>query len=506
MPTGDLSIEEQICNRYQAQLDQLDRIVYLLGQTEQEVLRIITPLDQEQRQLSRQIEVMNLQHEILEQAAKREVDLSQPEILGGFNRTYRERLITLQQNFIQDYQNFLQQRTHYFAQEQIFSLNDIQRSALSTQFQQRLAEEMLDYRAFELTVATYVLQTQRSLKAEIQDHFERYEALDRQKVQTIEAAYERRNFLGEKQQQLQQAQQDLLDNPHWHLLKACEQGELVQVEELVAAQRKSARNLFVDQVGAAGRTALHLACGNSHFTVVNYLLQQGANPLLADSAGYLPWHYAVVKSQSCTTTILEVLWQQLTAKAKNKECVDVMGPYGRTALHTATFFGNKTAVEWLLARGANINAAEQGAAQRTPLHNAAFKGYVTIVSILLKNGANPLATNANGESPLFEALFYGQEAVAQVFREQHLWLVPAQQAQLKEYLTDRPALRQCLIRLLQPEMELYTRAMTLESTYCSEHAGSSRAAQLGASLGNMWKTPITPSSDEPKSLTPTSSW
>jgi ankyrin repeat protein len=488
---NDLSIDEQIRNDYQAQLDQLDRIVYLMGQTEQEALQIITPLDQEQKQLDRQTEVMNLQHEILGQAAKRYTDLSQPETFIQLNRTYQERLAILQQNFTQDYENFLKQRKHYFDfdQNQIIPLEGAPRSMLLEQFQQTLATEMPVYQAFELTAGTYAIWELKSLEAEIQRHIERYEALDRQKILTLETARERRDFLDERQQQLQQTQQNLLTKPHWNFLKACEQGDLPQVEALVTAQRKAAHT-FINQTGLAGRTALHLACGNGHFTVVNYLLQHGANPLLPDSIGYLPWHYAAVKRQSCTTTIFEVLGQYIKkVNSKENDTVNAVGPYGRTALHTAALFGNQAAVKWLLEQGANVNAAEQGAAQRTPLHNAAFKGHVEVVRTLLEHKANPFALNANQETPLFEALFYGQETVARIFHDQRLWLTPSEQKQLQTYLTDRPALRQCLKRLLQPEIELHAKVVALESAHHLVHPSTSQvtvAAQLSTRLTHLW--------------------
>jgi ankyrin repeat protein len=488
---NDLSADEQIRNDYQAQLDQLDYIVYLIGKTEQETLQIITPLDKEQKQLDRQTEVMNLQHEIFGQAAKRDTDLSH-ETLIQLNRTYQERLTILQQNFNQDYENFLKQRKHYFDQNQILPLEGA-RSMLLTQFQQTLATEMCVYQAFELIAGTYANQALKTLETEIQKHIERYEALDRQKILILETARERRDFLGERQQQLQQAQQNLRTDPHWNFLIACEQGDLPQVETIVTAQDESTRPSFINQASPAGRTALHLACGNGHFTVVNYLLQQGANPLLPDSMGYLPWHYAAVKRQSCTTTIFEVL-ELYIKKVKNKEnnTVDAAGPYGRTALHTAALFGNQAAVKWLLVQGANVHAAEQGAAQRTPLHNAAFKGHTEVVRTLLEHGANPLALNANQETPLFEALFYGQEAVARIFRDQHLWLTLSEQKELLTYLAERPALRQCLIRLLQPEVELHAQAVALELDHRSAHSSTSQATvapgatQLSASLTRAW--------------------
>jgi ankyrin repeat protein len=455
---------------------------------------------------------MNLQHEILEQAAKRYTDLSQPKTLIQLNRTYQERLAVLQQNFTQDYENFLKQRKHYFDQNQIIPLEGSSRSMLLAQFQQTLVAEMSVYQAFELTAGTYANQALKSSEAKIQRHIERYEALDRQKILALETAREQRDFLGGQQQQLQQIQQNLLNDPHLNFLKACEQGDLPQVEALVPAQRKTAHT-FINKASSTGRSALHLACGNGHFTVVNYLLQHSANPLLPDSMGYLPWHYAAVKRQSCTTTIFEVLGQYINAKVQSKEndIVNATGPYGRTALHTAALFGNQAAVKWLLVQGANVNAAEQGVAQRTPLHNAAFKGHAEVVRILLEHGANPLALNANQETPLFEALFYGQETVARIFRNQHLWITPLEQKQLQTYFADRPALCQCIIRLLQPEVELHAQAVALESDHCSAHPSTSQATmvpvatQLSASLTRVWTdTASTIPSKPPQVFTPAS--
>jgi ankyrin repeat protein len=120
------------------------------------------------------------------------------------------------------------------------------------------------------------------------------------------------------------------------------------------------------------------------------------------------------------------------------------------------------------------------------LHNAAYKGRVDVVRYLLEHSANPFLLNANQETALFEALFEGREAVAQVFRARHFWLTPTEQAQLQKQLEYRPAARQCLLRLLQPEIALHAEAVALETTQNLAAQTQSPAAQLGTSLTRFW--------------------
>jgi ankyrin repeat protein len=59
--------------------------------------------------------------------------------------------------------------------------------------------------------------------------------------------------------------------------------------------------------------------------------------------------------------------------------------------------GNKSIVDLLLARGANVNVREGGG--MTALHEAAGQGNVEYVRLLLAKGANPAAKTDDGKLP-----------------------------------------------------------------------------------------------------------
>lgn len=60
----------------------------------------------------------------------------------------------------------------------------------------------------------------------------------------------------------------------------------------------------------------------------------------------------------------------------------------------AVDFGQHALVEWLLARGANVNARADAQSRHTALHSAAWNGDLRMVQLLLAAGADPHARDA----------------------------------------------------------------------------------------------------------------
>lgn len=77
---------------------------------------------------------------------------------------------------------------------------------------------------------------------------------------------------------------------------------------------------------------------------------------------------------------------------------------GFTALHLAAFFGdNTTVVSALLDAGAQVDAIARNSQQVTPLHSAIAGGHSTIARFLVERGANVNARQEGGFTPLMEA-------------------------------------------------------------------------------------------------------
>ena len=72
---------------------------------------------------------------------------------------------------------------------------------------------------------------------------------------------------------------------------------------------------------------------------------------------------------------------------------------GWTPLHLAAFFGQRAAVERLLAAGADLNAVSRNALHNTPLHAAVAGGHVDVSLLLIEAGAGVNVSDAGGHTP-----------------------------------------------------------------------------------------------------------
>ena len=85
---------------------------------------------------------------------------------------------------------------------------------------------------------------------------------------------------------------------------------------------------------------------------------------------------------------------------------------GRRALNYAALYNRVDAIQFLLARGADIQAANNTGF--TPLHHAAEAGSLDAARALLEAGADPNQLNVQGETPAEVARREGQPAVAEL--------------------------------------------------------------------------------------------
>lgn len=97
----------------------------------------------------------------------------------------------------------------------------------------------------------------------------------------------------------------------------------------------------------------------------------------------------------------------LEADAKLLEATD---PVGRTCLHLAVLQGHKEIAEYLLTKGATVNAKDTNG--RTALHVAALKGNKEIASLLVSKGADKTIQDNDKYTPSQVAYVQKHEDVA----------------------------------------------------------------------------------------------
>ena len=180
-----------------------------------------------------------------------------------------------------------------------------------------------------------------------------------------------------------------------------------------------------------GDTPLHYAARYGQKNVAELLITKGADVNAKNKNGDLPTHLALRGNlESPKKEVLELL----IAKGTNLSCiqisahqgdlakvrsfveqgisVDSRDSEGRTALHYAAMQGKADVVEFLLSRGADVNAKDKDFGF-IPLHHAASGGHKDVVEMLLAKGADVNAKDKYGWTPLDSAV-YGQKDVAEL--------------------------------------------------------------------------------------------
>jgi len=133
-----------------------------------------------------------------------------------------------------------------------------------------------------------------------------------------------------------------------------------------------------------GTTACHEAASCGHWEVVQWLLDQQADPSALDSRRCSPVHLAAIHGH------VEVLQTLATVTDLDHRHVN-----SSSALHQAAFGGHLAAVELLAAGDAAVDALGQ-----TALHYAALRGHREVMALLLRRGAAINARDQQGRSPL----------------------------------------------------------------------------------------------------------
>ncbi|KAH7151539.1 ankyrin repeat-containing domain protein [Fusarium sp. MPI-SDFR-AT-0072] len=139
-----------------------------------------------------------------------------------------------------------------------------------------------------------------------------------------------------------------------------------------------------------GGTPITMAAGKGHLEVVRYLLENGCDD---DSVDGIPgWDAFIVACERGQPNIIKYLVDE---KELN---VDRNGSNGVTPLITAAQSQQTAAMEYLVNRGARIDAVDNDGS--TALLHAVMKKRVGAVEWLVKRGADSRKKNKKGVSPL----------------------------------------------------------------------------------------------------------
>lgn len=209
----------------------------------------------------------------------------------------------------------------------------------------------------------------------------------------------------------------------WSMVQAALRGDYRLVETRVSDGA---------DVHAKGEAALRLAVRNGHFGIVEYLLDAGADPLIAardmlknfsvpaGSVAALIIRYLMIRISNIKSELVQsddslclriaslyglhsLIKEQIQLGVNVSDCND-------EALRLAVRSGNLAVAQELLRAGANVNAQDDEA-----LSLAAASGHIDLVGILLSAGANPCARNYDA---LISASRNGYEQIVQAFLDQ----------------------------------------------------------------------------------------
>lgn len=157
------------------------------------------------------------------------------------------------------------------------------------------------------------------------------------------------------------------------LAEAAQRGDLASVKTLLASAE-----VQINEPARDGMTALVWATQANDLTIVQSLLEAGADANLGNRYGITPlWLAALNRSPAMVLLLL-----------KFGADVESALPHGETALMAAARAGDAKSIDLLLAAGANPNASE-AAQGETALMWAAADNHTDALRSLVKGGADP---------------------------------------------------------------------------------------------------------------------
>jgi 26S proteasome non-ATPase regulatory subunit 10 len=191
--------------------------------------------------------------------------------------------------------------------------------------------------------------------------------------------------------------------------KAAKDGDFETVKKLLEKDPK-----LLNSGNRLEQTPLLMASFSGHANIVLYLIEKGAKINQPDSFGATPLHMAVLGGQPEIVELLISKGADVNIKSRNgkiplqmafeKDAPDIVeifikqgmpinsniNQYGRTLLHEAAIMGKLKIADFLIAKGAVIEAKDK--AGKSPLDYALICDHPKVADLLIGKGAKPVET------------------------------------------------------------------------------------------------------------------
>jgi ankyrin repeat protein len=194
----------------------------------------------------------------------------------------------------------------------------------------------------------------------------------------------------------------------------------------------------LDLILARGNYAntIHLAACRGDLSRVKTLIEEGTDVNTRDKFGCTPLHWVALADTNDVGDFLIVKGADANARddmsftplmvarrlgmiefliSKGADVNAKVKTHGRTRLHMSCYAGERAAAELLIAKGANVDAKDNGGV--TPLRLAAASGHKDIVELLLEKGADVNVTDNQGRTPLAVAKQHKHTEVVNILRQ-----------------------------------------------------------------------------------------
>ncbi|CAF1486140.1 unnamed protein product [Rotaria sordida] len=174
------------------------------------------------------------------------------------------------------------------------------------------------------------------------------------------------------------------------------------------------RSANLDIVDINSNSALHLVAYGGHESVVEYLLNRGANPLLLNKWCMTAEQEGFIHDKKITDLFQSMREQDMFDMAVKgidwwfeyyfgDKSPDTVNDKGINLLYLACRYGQTLVAKCLLEKGANVNIRLLKESESTPLHGAVYHGHVSTVDLLLSYGADVNIKNKYGSTPIDDA-------------------------------------------------------------------------------------------------------